>query len=371
LKHRWPAGSIYSGTVVARSLVLIAVVASCSDPVPVSPDAHGDAPQVGCTLPSTTLAVATLAGCDEDGMVDGARAVARFANPVNVVIASSTVTYVADFDNGRIRAVELGGATRTVVSRPDFKVPFGLALAANGMLYVETDDNDAGMHSETTGTIWRVDPDTGDATVIARDLGRPRGLAVLPDGRIAMADHHHHVLSILDPATGAVTPLAGTIDQVGYTNATGALARFAQPYDLVVLPGGDLVVSELDNHRLRRVTLAGVVTDFAGTGVAGGTDGPIETATFNGPQGLAISGSTLYVTDIKSHTIRRIANGMVTTIAGDGTAGWQDADAPLTAKFYGLEGIDVRGNRLVAADGNIGDGATFNRVRTVDLSKVP
>ncbi len=361
-----------------RPVLLLALASACSDPVVVFTDAQHDGPNggqddghpVGCTLPPQTLTVATLAGCEDQGAVDGARAVARFANPVNVVIASSTVTYVADFDNNRIRAVELGGATRTLVSRPEFRVPFGLALAPNGTLYVETDDNDAGVHSEQSGTVWRVDPNTGTATVIARDLGRPRGLAVLPDGRIAMADHRHHVLSILDPDTGAVTPLAGAVDQLGYANATGANARFGQPYDLVVLPGGDLVVTELENRRLRRVTLAGVVTDFAGTGADGNVDGPVATATFAGPQGLAISGSTLYVTDIKSHNVRRIDDGVVTTIAGDGTAGWADTDAPLTAKFYGLEGIDVRGDRLVAADGNIGDGMAFNRLRTIDLTKI-
>ena len=88
------------------------------------------------------------------------------------------------------------------------------------------------------------------------------------------------------PIIGAT--LAGVRDQPGHVNATGAAARFAQPYDVVQLPGGDLVVSDFENHRLRRVTLAGVVTDFAGTGTIGGTDGAIASATFDSPQGLAI-----------------------------------------------------------------------------------
>src|SRR5436190_836478 len=86
-----------------------------------------------------------------------------------------------------------------------------------------------------TGTIWRIDPVAHTGVVIARDLGRPRGLAVLADGRIAMADYTHHVVTLLDPQTGTQTPLAGMFDIPGHANGLGRYAQFAQPYDLVVL----------------------------------------------------------------------------------------------------------------------------------------
>ncbi|MGE3545248.1 MAG: hypothetical protein AB7L28_15025, partial [Kofleriaceae bacterium] len=319
-----------------------------------------------------TMTVTTLAGCNEKGMVDGARAVVRFSNPVNVAVAPSTVTYVADFDNNRLRAVESNGATRTIVQAMGFARPFGLAFAANGTtLYVETDDNPDAQHTDETGTVWSVDVNTGAATVIARDLGRPRGLAVLSDGKIAMADYVHHVVSILDPGTGAVTLLAGTRNTAGHANGTGAAAKFAQPYDVVEVAGGDLVVSDMDNHRLRRVTRAGVVTDYAGTGAVGGDDGPLAASTFAMPQGLAIENGTIYVSDVQSRTIRRVTGGEVTTIAGDGQPGFQDSNTALSARFYGLEGIDVRAGRLVAADGNIGnDAEPYNRIRVIDLQKL-
>ena len=360
---------------VSRGVIWIAFAAGCGNPTPVASDAPTDAmvdAEIPCTLPAINLAVATLAGCEQQGMADGAREVARFANPVNVAI-SLTETYVADFDNDRVRKLGLDGTTQTLVSLPSFHKPFGLVIDPAGTLYVETDDNDSSVHSDQTGTIWRVDPSSGAAVVVARDLGRPRGLAMLADGRIALADYRHHVLSILDPSTGVVTPLAGASDQAGFTNDTGAAARFAQPYDLVLLPDGDLVVSDLTNRRLRRVTLAGVVTDFAGTGASGNEDGPVATASFEAPQGLAIGEDMLYVSDVKHHVIRRVelTTGMVTTIAGDGTGGWRDTNSPMAAEFYGLEGLDVRGNRLVAADGNVGDGESFNRIRTVDLSMIP
>lgn len=352
--------------------VLLFAVACGADVPPRDAGVLPDAPDEPCALPTLAQTVATLGGCAEPGTTDGPRGTVRFHNPTNVVIAPSGVAYVTDFDSHRIRAVDPTGATTTVLRQDGFVKPFGIALGPNDTLYVQTDDNDRGEHSDATGTIWRVDPAAGTAAVIARDLGRPRGLAVLPDGRLALADHVHHVVSILDPTTGEVTPLAGLRDTPGHANGTGADARFAQPYDVVVLPDGALAVSDYDNHRIRRVTLAGAVTDLAGSGAVGALNGPAAVATFDAPQGLAVLPTgVVFVTDVKRRLIRRIADGQVTTVAGDGTPGWADADDPRAARFYGVEGIDADAARLVVADGNIGDGMPFHRVRVIQLAKLP
>lgn len=357
----------------ARAGVVAALVVGCGSSPPAVPvDAPPlDAGPVVCRKGALELAVTTLVGCEQAGDADGDRDAARLRNPTNVVIGAGGVAFVADFDNSRIRRVTPDGTTTTLVARDDFRSPFGLALAADGALYVETDDDDQGMHSIESGTIWRVDPDTGDATVVARDLGRPRGLAALPDGRLAMSDHMHHVISILDPDTGEVDVLAGARDQPGFANGTGDAARFAQPYDLVVLPDGDLAVADQDNHRIRRVTLAGEVSDLAGSGDEGNLDGPAAVASFDAPQGLAVAGDAVFVSDVDRFFVRRIAGGAVTTVAGDGTRGWIDADTPRGARFASIEGLDADATRLVIADGNRGDGTAFHRVRVVDLSALP
>jgi sugar lactone lactonase YvrE len=358
---------------LARVTVLVALTGACGGPDPVTPnDADGsDGSVVPCTHPSLDRAVATIAGCEQEGVTDGPRDEVRFRDPTNVVVVGDALI-VADFENDRLRRIAPDGTTTTLVKRDDFHNPFGLAVAGDGMIYAETDDNDQGVHTIDSGTVWRVDPTTGSAAVVARDLGRPRGLAVLPDGRIAMSDHMHHVLKILDPATGLTTPLAGTADVAGFTNATGLAARFAQPYDIVLLPDGDLAVADQDNHRIRRVTLAGVVTDLAGSGTLGNIDGPTAVAEFHAPQGLAVApDGALYVTDIKRHFVRRIANDLVTTVAGDGTAGWLDSNEPRSARFYGLEGMDASATQLVVTDGNIGDGMAFHRIRTIRLDALP
>ena len=336
-------------------------------------DAPPDAPQGVCVLASIDLVAATLSGCDDPGTLDGARTLARFANPVNVLVAPDGTTYVADFDSNRIRAIDATGTVTTIIANTPMHRPFGLALAADGKtLYVESDDDDFGQHSTTTGTVWAVTLATGDIDVIADELGRPRGLALLPDGRLAMTDELHQIVSILDPLSGDIEGVAGEIDQFGHIDAGGASARFNTPYGIVLLPDGDLAVADEGNHMIRRVSLDGLVSDYAGTGAVGSGDGDASAATFDSPRGLAIGpDGALYVSDTGNRLIRRIANGKVTTIAGS-TAGYLDSADPRTAQFYGLEGLDVSGDgtRLVIADGNQGDGTLHDHVRVVDLTAI-
>lgn len=315
-------------------------------------DGPPDAPPGPCDLPALTMKVATLAGCSDAGTADGDRGAARFNNPVNLVLSASGIAYVADFDSRRLRKVEPDGRTTTLVELPH---PFGMAIAPDGFLIVETDDDDMGMHSFTSGTVWRVNPATGAATVIARDIGRPRGVEVLPDGRIALTDQVHYTVELLDPQTGIVSVIAGATDMPGHVNGVGGIARFAQPWDLVYW-NGDLIVSEVDNGDLRRVTLAGVVSDIVPMG------------TFDQAQGLAVDDTgTFYVTEYgTTHDIKKVVGSTVSLFAGS-TSGYMDSDDPHAAQFYGVEGLDASpdGKRIVVADGNHGDSMPFNHIRII------
>jgi sugar lactone lactonase YvrE len=72
-----------------------------------------------------------------------------------------------------------------------------MAFAADGTLYVSTDNDQNGAHSAMSGSIWRIDPGAHSAVVIASAIGRPRGLVVLADGRIALTDYMHQVVELL------------------------------------------------------------------------------------------------------------------------------------------------------------------------------
>ena len=333
-----------------------------------NPDGQG--PTADAT--AFTTGVSTLAGAAETGAEDGNRAVARFSNPVNVARAPDGTVYVADFDNGMIRSIDSVGNVATVIKQAGFVRPFGMAFAADGTLFVQTDNDPTGAQSATAGTIWRIDLAGHLATVVKTGLGRPRGLAVLPDGRLAMADYEHHVIQTMVPSTGVVATLAGTWDAKSFADAPGAAARFSSPYGVAVRADGQLVVTDFGNQRIRLVDpTTGTTTTLAGNGNAGFADGAAASAQFNQPQAIAIDAAgDIYVTDTNNYRVRRIRGTTVDTVAGDGTPGYQDANDRMAAELYGLEGISVSpdGSMLFVADGNRGENVPYNRVREIDMT---
>jgi sugar lactone lactonase YvrE len=156
-----------------------------------------------------------------------------------------------------------------------------------------------------------------------------------------------------------VSTLAGS-DDAGLVDGIGSMAKFNNPSAMVVDREGNLYVSDQANHTVRRITPRGIVSTFAGTGIAGAADGNRLSATFNNPYGLAIDGrGNIYVGDVANHRIRKISpDGMVTTFAG-GKKGFSDR-AGKWAMFnhpYGIA-VDSRNNIYVADSYN-------NRVRKI------
>jgi hypothetical protein len=316
-----------------------------------------DAPPMVEDLPPLADGLATLSGASVPGRVDGIRTIARFSNPVNVATDGAGGVVVCDFDNSVLRRVDAAGATTTPFTFPTgFARPFGLARSGT-TLFVQTDRSTTG---QPTGALWRVNLSTNAITLVKDNFGRYRGLGVLSDGRLVGAEYLQHVVSIIDPATGNATVLAGTAGQSGLVNAAGDAARFATPYDLVVLPGDDVVVADYANHVVRKVSLDGNVVTLVDTG-------------FMSPQGLARGADgTLYVSDPGAAKIFAVPadNSGLTTFAGTGTPGYNDAANPLEAQLFGLEGIDVSadGAYLFVADGTGGEDVPHHRIRRVTLT---
>ena len=347
------------------------VVAACGSSDDTVGGDDGPNPDGGEDVPPFTDGVSTLTGAGEAGNVDGPRGTARLNNPVNVAFGPDGMLYVADFDNHTIRRVDAStGETSTVIAQQNFRKPFGMAFAANGILYVTTDDNPSGGHGAMSGSVWRVDVNAKTAAPIATNIGRPRGIAVLADGRLVVSDYQHHVVQTVNATTGAVTLLAGAWDQKGMADGAGDLARFSTPYGLVVRSDGTLLVADYDNDRLRTITLTGQVATFAGTGTAGFADGATGTAKLNQPQGLAITSSgDVFISDAGNFRVRRIKGGEVDTVAGDGTGGYRDDDDRLASQLFGLEGIAVTpdGKTVFVADGGRGEPVPYNRVRSIKM----
>jgi len=125
-----------------------------------------------------------------------------------------------------------------------------------------------------------------------------------------------------------VTTIAGDGTE-GYLDATGTKAQFHNPSGVAVDSSGNLYVADARNHRIRKITSGGVVTTLAGTGTAGFANGAgITEAQFNRPTGVAVDLSgNLYVADTINNCIREISStGKVTTFAGTGTSGKADTE---------------------------------------------
>lgn len=159
-----------------------------------------------------------------------------------------------------------------------------------------------------------------------------------------------------------VSTLAGG-DTPGLVDGIGSMAKFNHPSGIALDPAGNLYVSDHSNHTIRKITPRGVVSTFAGTGVAGFVDGHRSEAMFNYPYGLAIDNQgNLYVGDVVNHKIRKISSdGMVITLAGN-KKGFADLNGTL-AMFnhpYGIA-VDAQSNVYVADSFN-------NRIRKISPS---
>ena len=320
------------------------------------------------TCPPMTMGASTLAGGAAAGYVDGDRCTALFHNPVSVAIGPDGKVYVADFDNGKIRAVDSSGNVETIISSQNFSRPFALTFGGN-TLYVATDNDPNNQHSVMSGTIWKVDVHAKTATPLAADVGRPRGLFMLKDGRLGATDYENHVVEAIDVSTGMITNIAGTFGQKGFADGTGAAARFSAPYGIVQRSDGKLVVADWDNQRIRVVGLDGSVTTMAGS-TAGFVDGAMSDAKFNHPQGMAIdSADDVFMTDLENFRIRKLSGTTITPVAGDGMDGFADDDDPQGAELHGLEGLAVSadGSTVYVADGTRGEDVPYNRVRVIKV----
>jgi hypothetical protein len=257
---------------------------------------------------------------------DGAAAVdAQLGRPGGAAVDSTDNLYIADTSNNRIRRVTPGGTISTVA---------GNGLPCTGGCSV----SDIG--------------DGGAAT--AGNLYNPQAVTVDGTGELYIADTGHH--RIRRVSGGLVSTAAGT-GSAGWVDGPVATARFRSPHGIFAAANGDIYLADQGNHRIRRIS-GGTVTTIAGNGASGytGDGGAATAATLRGPTDVRMDVTgDIYIADTGNHVIRRIRNGVITTVAGTGVSGSAgDGGLAVAATLNGPAGIEVDrdGNVYIADTGN-------------------
>lgn len=256
------------------------------------------------------------------GSADGTGSAARFYSPFGVAVDTAGTVYVADSYNRTVRKIAAGGVVTTLAGSPQaggradgtgtaarFDQPFGIAVDANGNVYVSDAIGNtirkispAGVVSTLAGQAGS--PGSADGTGTSARFTVPYGVAVDSTGTVFVVDHGNHTIRKVT-ADGVVTTLAGTAGSAGLTDGSGAAARFRYPSGVAVDRDGQVFVADTDNQVIRQITPAGEVTTVGGAAATGSTDGVGTAARFFNPKGIAADAAgRIYVADRGNHTVR-------------------------------------------------------------------
>ncbi len=298
--------------------------------------------------------------------------------------------YIVDRENNRIRKVDAAGMITTVAGNGTYGYngdggaaaaaqlgsPAGMALDGAGNLYIADRSNYRIRKVDSAGDITTVAGNgirgyNGDGgAAVAAQLDSPAGVALDDAGNLYIADGDNNRIRKVD-AAGVITTVAGNGTR-GY-NGDGGAATAAQldfPSGVALDGSGNLYIADYWNNRIRKVDAAGMITTVAGNGTRGynGDGGAAVAAQLNLPTVVAPDGSgNLYIADRSNNRIRKVDSaGVITTVAGNGTRGYNGDDgAAVAAQLNSPNGVapDGAGNLYIADSGN-------DRIRKVDSAGV-
>ncbi len=312
----------------------------------------------------TTVAGTSSSGFSGDG---GPATQARFGNPIRGInFDRAGSLYIADTTNNRVRKVDTNGVVTTVATNVN---AFDVTLDASGNLYVSDRSNHRIQQITPSGTITTYagtgtggfSGDGGSAA--SAQLSSPGGLAFDASGRLYVADGNR-VRRITPTSTGTViATVAG--GNAGFSGdgglASNALLNGA--WGLSMDPTGNLYISDSNNHRIRKISPAGIINTVAGSTHFTGDGGPATSATLSFPSSVAVDGpGNVFIADTLNHRVRQLSqDGSIRTIAGTGNPGFSGDGGPArSAALSGPQGValDSAGNLYVSDTNN-------NRVRKI------
>jgi sugar lactone lactonase YvrE len=368
-----------------KRLISAMVIAACV----IIPAGCDDDPEAAARKQAGSGDIVTIAGKagNLDYKGDGGSALeATLGWVIDLSLDDSGNLYMADGAANVIRKIDKGYISTVAGKFRGFNQPYNdispdgtsaLDAILEGTFLVDVDASGNIYFSEMLRSILRVVSDGTVKTVAgntattefesegspATETGMwgPQGLAVdRSTGAIYYSDTQNNAVRKI--YNGTVTTVAGRgREEAGFTGDGGPAveARLNFPKGITIDALGNLYISDAGNHVIRKVS-NGIITTIAGTGVPGysGDGGPATDAEFFGAQGIAVDkDGNVYFADVNKSVIRKItvSTGIISTVAGNGTAGFSGDNGPATeAQLYDPwdVAVDAEGNIYIADSGN-------------------
>ena len=277
------------------------------------------------------------------------------------VVGSDTITTIAGLGTAGVSG-DGGQATSAQLNKPR-----GVAVDAQGNVYVANEDGNrvrkvsGGVITTVAGTgTLGYSGDGGQAT--SAQLNGPVGVAVDGQGNLYIADRGNN--RIRKVSGGIITTVAGN-GTMGYSGDGGQAtsAQVNQPYGIALDAQGNLYIADYQNYRVRKVS-GGIISTVAGTGTAGfsGDGGQATSAQLKGPLGVSVDAQgNLYIADVNDYRVRKVSGGIISTVAGNGTLGFSGDGGQATSAQLNAPAdvtVDRAGNLYIADYVN-------NRIRVV------
>lgn len=339
----------------------------------------------------STIAGNGVAAFSGDG---GPASAAQVSAPSGLIFDSAGHLYIADYGNQRIRKIDkLTGIISTVVgtgvggflgdggaaTAARINDPQGLVFDSLDNLYISDYANACirkvtkltGVISTVAGMCTNVGSSGDGGAATAARLNNPQDVAVDSSDTLYIADYLNNRIRKVDKLTGIISTVAGT-GTAGFSGDGGAAsaARLNTPLGLTFDSSDNMYIADFQNNRIRKVDkLTGIISTFAGTGVAGyeGDGGLATAARLRLPFGLRFdSTGQLHVADYSNHSIRKInpTSGIITTIAGSfkgdtGAATFAELNTPIgaaldsTGYLYVMDGNHHRLRKIHTQTGTI------------------
>ena len=278
--------------------------------------------------------VSTYAGDGVSAFADGSTSTARFSSPRGIAVAADGRLFVADERNHRIRVISADGATVSTyagdgvsafadgsTSTARFRFPSGVALAADGRVFVADESNHRirviSANGATVSTYAGSGSGFANGSTSTAGFRFPTGVAVAADGRVFVADTLNHRIRVISADGATVSTYAGSGNAGtfggGFADGSTTTAQFDNPTDLVVASDGRLFVADINNSRIRVISADGAsVSTYAGSGTATQTNELQELQAavdidLSAPQRVTLApDGRLFFTDSGNHRIRVI-----------------------------------------------------------------